>query len=45
MIQLLVLHTYVTAGWYHGSVGTNGQLELMVISNTPMIPAGSDIRV
>jgi len=23
--QLLVLHTYVAAGWYHGSVGTKFQ--------------------
>jgi hypothetical protein len=22
VLQLLVLHTYVAAGWYHGSVGT-----------------------
>jgi hypothetical protein len=34
-IQLLVLNTDVAAGWYHGNVG----------SNTPMISAGSDLRV
>jgi len=31
------INTQVAAGWYHGSVGTS--------SNTPMIPAGSDLRV
>ena len=35
-VQLLVLHTYVAAGWYHGSVGTDE-----VSSNTPMIPGGN----
>jgi hypothetical protein len=29
------INTYVAAGWYYGNIG----------SNTPMIPAGNDIRV
>jgi hypothetical protein len=50
-LQLLVLHTYVAASWYHGRVATAQQYvcapddEQNSSFNSPMIPTGSDIRV
>ena len=41
VLQLLVLHTYVAAGWYHGSVGT---ADLHTVENVTKVVQGHHVQ-